>query len=153
MENLEEQVIYKLIEQWVLVDYSIYNYMFAIHQFFCQFWHNYQPGSYLSSLDGRSIHPQYSLLSKVSVCSDILPTFPSEECSILNQKRFLLYRILHTILVNLISWSGWFFTTFVVFVYPLLPMTRWSRLLNNNVSVFYFSLWYKTIKQTTKASV
>lgn len=152
MENLEEQVIYKLMEQWILVDYSIYNYMFAIHQFFCQFWHNYQSGSYLSSLDRHLIHPQYSLLSKVSVCSDILPTFPLEECSILNQKRFLLYRI-HTILVNLISWSGWFFTTFAVFVYPLFPMSHRSRLLNNNVWVFYFSLWYKTIKETIKASV
>ena len=111
IENTEEEEIYKLIEFLLVI--LLYNYMFIIYYVFCQFWHNYQSASYSSSLDGLSLHLQSSLLLKVSVCSDVSLLFPLEEFSILNGKKFLLYRILHTtlrkfdIMVRAISfWKG-----------------------------------------------
>ena len=43
---------------------------------------------------------------KSSVCSDVSLSFPSQKLNILKKKKFWLYKILHTILENLISWSG-----------------------------------------------
>ena len=45
-------------------------------------------------------------LSSDTVSPDVSLSFPSEELSILNRKKFLLYSTLHTILENLRSWSG-----------------------------------------------
>ena len=83
-----------------------YNWMFILYYVSSQFWYIYKPGSYSSLLDGLSIHPQSSLLLKVSFSSYVSLSFPSEELNILYGQKFLLYKIIHAFLESLISWSG-----------------------------------------------
>ena len=114
---------------------------------------------YLSSLDGLTIHLQSSLLLKISACSDVLLSFPFYALGISSGEKFLLYRILHTVLQNLeknhdlqyecesgaAKRSGGanysFFTTFAVFTNSTPVLLSWwlNKIMLQKV---------KTLKQT-----